>query len=363
MMKIDPKAAGSVERAVRTGYNWYLNQQENDGSFKGILPADSAAYYNVLYMYYLGGAWEKAEKFTRWARKNIIEPDKTSCIDPDGIYANRDVYFKGWNIFGAHMCGFFDLSLGAIDRILTYQDKQNGGFFCSIKRAHTEEGLIDFNATSLAGLAALVTGKTGEAVMAADCAARMISLQPDLPHKIYAYLDPKKNELLTETPDYLSDSSGMDNIYGGIKTELNTDIDIYMFCLDNDKRDEIGAYAGLSMALVFICCMSLTFKKNRYKQAAWKLFEFLDYAGDRCWIEGQTTKVLWGLVLLHTITHDEKVLRGIEKLAKHLCDTQVEGKGWVSPLIGGGFDQQPAWASLAITGDVLIGLKNLLRYI
>ena len=50
------------------------------------------------------------------------------------------------------MCGFFDLSLGAINKVLTYQDKQNGGFFCSAKRAHTEEGLIDFNATSLAGL-------------------------------------------------------------------------------------------------------------------------------------------------------------------------------------------------------------------
>ena len=93
---------------------------------------------------------------------------------------------------------------------------------------------------------------------------------------------------------------------------------MYHFCLDNDKVDEIGTYAGLLMMFVFICYMCLTVKDERYKHAACELFGFFDYAGERWWIEGQTTKVLWGLVLLYTITQDEKVLRGIEKLAKHL---------------------------------------------
>jgi len=361
-MDVSTKLLEAVDRSFTSGFRWYVEQQQADGSFTGVLPSDSAAFYNVLYLFHLGGAWRQAESYARWARKSIIEPDHTSVIDPGSLYANKGVYFKGWNIYGAHACGCFDLSLGAIDNVLAYQDQSTGGLYCSVKRAHTEAGLIDFNATSLVGLAAMVTGRTAQAESAADCVVRMLDLQPDLPHRIYSYLDPTEKQLLIELPGELGSLAGMDDIYHESKSALDTDIDPYTFCLDNDVKGQVGAYAILSMAFVFLCTMFLATGKDRYRGAAWELFEFMDYARDRCWIEGQTTKVLWGLAQLHAITGEKKVLRAIEALAGHLCAVQVNGKGWVSPIIGGDFDRQPAWISLALTGDVLLGLGALLRY-
>lgn len=188
-------------------------------------------------------------------------------------------------------------------------------------------------------------------------------IQPDFPHKIYAYYDPRKKSLVTGLPDGLSEKFGkMDNIYTEKKTVIETDIDIYHLCLDKDRKDEVGAYAGLSMALVFICEMYRVTGESAHKTAAMKMFDFFDYAGDKCWVEGQTTKVLWGLALLSTFSDDKRVDRAIERLSLHLCEIQIEDKGWVSPVIGSTFEEQPYWVSLALTGDILMGLASVLRY-
>ena len=53
----------------------------------------------------------------------------------------------------------------------------------------------------------------------------------------------------------------------------------------------------------------------------------------------------------------------LEKLTAHLCDVQVTGKGWISPIAGADFETQPKWVSLALSGDVLLGLGAVLRHL
>ncbi len=353
----------SVEQTFDSGYTWYIKQLQDDGSFPGITRDDSAAFYNVLYLFFLRGKWKKAEQFVSWARENIIDENNAFYIDPDGIYANRGIYFKGWNVLGAHSCGFFDLSLNVIDGLLSYQDEVSGGFYCSEKRAHTDHGYTDLNAATMVGYGALVTGRDEQARKAARYIAHIMDIQPDFPNKIYAYYDPRKKSLVTELPDGLSEKIGqMDNIYAEKKTVIETDIDIYHFCLENDRKDEVVAYAGLSMAFVFVCEMYRVTGEAAFKTAAVKMFDFFDYAGDRCWIEGQTTKVLWGLALLSTFYKDKRVDMAIESLSSHLCEIQIKDRGWVSPVIGSTFEEQPYWVSLALAGDILMGLAAVLRY-
>lgn len=353
----------SVEQTFNSGYAWYIKQLRDDGSFPWITRDDSAAFYNVLYLFFLGGKWKEAERFVSWARANLLDENNAFYIDPDGIYANRGIYFRGWNILGAHSCGFFDLSLSVIDGLLSYQHGVSGGFYCSEKRAHTDQGYTDLNATALAGYAALVTGRYEQARKAARYIAHIMDIQPDFPHKIYAYYNPLQKSLVTELPAELSEKlDQMDNIYAEKKTIIETDIDIYHLCLDNDRKDEVGAYAGLSMAFVFVCEMYRVTGEPALKTAAMKMFDFFDYAGDKCWIEGQTTKVLWGLALLSTFSDDKRVDSAINRLSSHLCEIQIKDKGWVSPVIGSTFEEQPYWVSLALAGDILMGLAAVLRY-
>lgn len=353
----------SVEETFNSGYAWYIKQLKEDGSFPGITRDDSAAFYNVLYLFFLGGKWKEAERFVSWARANLIDENNAFYIDPDGIYANRGIYFRGWNVLGAHSCGFFDLSLSVIDGLLSYQDEVSGGFYCSEKRAHTDQGYTDLNAAALVGYAALVTGRHEQARKAARYIAHIMDIQPDFPHKIYAYYNPRKKSLVTELPAGLSAKLvQMDNIYAEKKTVTETDIDIWHLCLDTNSKDKVRAYAGLSMAFVFVCEMYRVTGEPVFKTAAMKMFDFFNYAGDKCWIEGQTTKVLWGLALLSTISDDKRVDRAIVRLSSHLCKIQIKDKGWVSPVIGSTFEEQPYWVSLALAGDILMGLAAVLRY-
>ena len=251
------------------------------------------------------------------------------------------------------MCGLFDLSLKAIEALLPYQDKNCGGFYVSKTGAESGEGLVELNTTGMGGLACLTTGRKKEALAAGDFQVDLLSKQPKLNKGLYGYMDPGDGNLITS-----QEFSG-DDVYANKTTPLKSDLDQYLFYFDNES-DEIQPYANLGVPLAFMCYLHNATGSASYLDAAMKLFEFLDHAGDRCWIKGQTTKVLLGLALLHSITGDARVFDAIRAECDHLCKTQLDNGAWIAPLSFDDFSEQPKWVSICLTGDILLSIKTVL---
>jgi len=355
MPKLDSETKEHCTEAFNNGYKWYLNQQEADGSL-GTPPTDEATFYNTLYVFAVGGRWTEAQRFIEWAGKNVIDGDNTLKVDHNGIFGTRAIYFKGWHIFGAHTCSMFDMSLKTIDSLLTYQDKRTGGFYISKRGADSGHGLVELNTTGMGGLACLITGRIKEAIAAGDFHVNLMNTQPTLPKGLYGYVDPKTRQIITSMS--LSD---IDDIYAVKQAEEKSDIDKYLFFYDNES-DEIQAYANLGVPLAFLCFLYEATGNVSYRDAAMKMFEFFDYAGDIVWIKGQSTKLLWGLVKLHKITEDDRVLNAISKMCNHFYTTQADCGAWTANIAFDDFASQPKWVSICLAGDILLSLAAVLRY-
>ena len=355
MRKLDEDTKSLYSACFTKGYNWYLAQQEEDGSL-GTAPTDEATFYNTLYLFAIGGRWNEARRFHDWAYMNIMDSDGTLRVDHDGIFATRAVYFKGWNIWGAHMCGFFDMSLKAIEALLPYQDESCGGFYVSKYGVESGEGLVELNTTGMGGLACLITGRVKEAVAAGDFQVELLSKQPNLNKGLYGYMAPKNGSLITS-----QESSG-DDIYANKSAAQKSDLDKYLFYYDNESN-EIQPYANLGVPLAFMSYLHNATGSKSYLDAAMELFGFLDHAGDKCWVEGQTTKVLWGLALLYNITGDERVFGAIRAECDHLCKTQLDNGAWIAPIAFDDFSKQPKWVSICLAGDILLSIKAVLTYL
>jgi hypothetical protein len=341
-------------QAFHKGYDWFLGQQQPDGSL-GTPPTDEATFYNALYLFAIGGRWRELNRFLVWARENIIDPDGTLHVDREGVFATRAVYFKAWHIWGAHFCGLFDMSLKTIDRLLPCQDARCGGFRVSERGCDSGSGFAELNTTGMAGLACLVTGAMKQASAAGDFVVDLLNGQPDLAKGLYGYYDPSDGTLITSWPQLGRDEQQRDDVYRDSQSTQTTDLDKYLFYYDNES-DEVQAYANLGAPLAFLCHLHRATGKDSYLEAAMKLFGCLDSAGEKCWIKGQTTKVLWGLAQLYNITGDRRVFHGLQTLADHLCEVQLPDGRWLATIAFDDIAKQPRWVSIAIAGDVLLSL-------
>ena len=355
MRKLDEDSRSLYSACFTKGYNWYLAQQEEDGSL-GTAPTDEATFYNTLYVFAAGGRWNEARRFHDWACGNIVENDRTLRVDPDGIFATRAVYFKGWNIWGAHKCGMFELSLKAIEALLPYQDGNCGGFYVSKYGMASGEGLLESNTSAMGGLACLRTGRMKEAVAAGNFLMDLLNKQPDLNKGFYGYMDPRSRNLVTS-----HEFSG-DDIYANKSTAIKSEVDRYLFYCDKES-DEIQPYANLGVPIALLCNLHNATGSASYLDTAVKLFEFLDHAGDKCWIKGQTTKALWGLALLYNITGDARIFDGIRTQCDHLCKTQLDHGAWIAPLVFDDYSKQPKWVSICLAGDILLSMQTVLTYL
>lgn len=355
MRKIDEDTLRRYSECFTKGYSWYLSQQRDDGSL-GTAPTDDITLYNAFYVFAVGGRWNEARRFRDWAYMNIMDNDGTLRVNPDGIVASKAVYFKGWTIWGAHQCGFFDMSLKAIEAILPYQHRNCGGFYVSKYGAESGEGLLELNTTGMGGLACLATGRMKEAVAAGDFLVQLLSKQPNLNKGLYGYMDPKSGSLIT------SQAASEDDIYSNTGVAPKSALDKYLFYYDNESN-EIQPYANLGTALPFLSYLYKATGSKSYLDAAMKLFQFLDYAGEKCWVKGQTTKVLWGLALLYDITGNQQVFSAIRAECDHFCNTQLENGVWIAPIAFDDFSKQPKWVSLCLAGDILLSIKAVLTYL
>ena len=70
--------------------------------------------------------------------------------DDDGTLAEH-MYAPSWTTVGAHLNGFFDLSLPAMDAILRYQDPRTGGLFGHPRFQRLGGGVIMPSVTAVRG--------------------------------------------------------------------------------------------------------------------------------------------------------------------------------------------------------------------
>jgi len=341
--------------AIKKGFDWYLSMQKEDGSF-GDVP-EEGAYYNTLYIFELAGARERAYRFSVWAKKNIIDPaDGLQKVDPKGIFAGRSSYFKAWNLWGAHLLGFFDLSLKPVEYLKTYQHSEFGG--CYVSDAGRDfQGAIEASSTGMVGLALLATGEIKEAKIAGDFLVDLVQRQPDWSKGMYGYVNARTNTLITNM-----EKSGID-LYGKEGTGgISDDIDQYRFLYKNHQ--EKTAWANLGAPLFFLPSLYKATGNKHYLNTVMKMFDLIDKNEDYgSYKFVNSSKVLWGIPLLYNLTADDRVFNACVTLADYFCEKQEDVGGWTNAIAYQNFEEQPDWIKLAQTGDILLSLVSAVEYL
>ena len=341
--------------AIKKGFDWYFSMQKEDGSF-GEVP-EEGAYYNTLYIFELAGERDRAYQFSEWAKKNIIDSaDGLQKVDPRGIFAGRSSYFKAWNLWGAHLLGFFELSLRPIEYLKTYQHPKLGGCYVS-DAGRDSEGVIEASSTGMVGLAFLATGQLEEAKAAGDFLVDLVQRQPNWDKGMYGYIDAKTNTLITNMQ-----KSGID-LYGKEGTGgVSDDIDQYRFLYEN--RKEGVPWANLGVPFFFLPSLYKATGNKHYLNTVMKMFNLIDENknyGSYKFIN--SSKVLWGIPLLYNLTGDSRVIDACVTMADYVCDKQKQLGGWTGAIAYQNFEEQPDWIKLAQAGDILLSLVSAVQYL
>lgn len=160
-----------------------LTQQHDDGSL-GKHERGVADCYKALMAFEVCGETRAATRLCRWIRQNGLLPTGDFGPRPSQSSNFSYPYLNAWIIWGACRLGQYDLAHRGMQFLLTFQDRETGGFY-STAAEHGAEGKQDLWVIAACGLAALATGKMGVARRAGEWLRHMFDLQPDFPRRLY----------------------------------------------------------------------------------------------------------------------------------------------------------------------------------
>ena len=175
----------SAGRAVA----WLLKQQGPDGGWSVLDVPMADAYYKAGWAFALMGETAAAERSFDFVKRNLQKSD--GDFAPRSHLWHREItyqYANGWFIAGAQKLGRYDVSMPAMQFLLTQQHPEHGGFYSQRAEAG-ERRRSDTMSTGIAGVACLATGHIGAARKVADCYNRMIEMQPAPEERFYTTLE------------------------------------------------------------------------------------------------------------------------------------------------------------------------------
>ena len=237
----------------------------------------------------------------------------------------------------AHLNGFFDLSLPAMDAILRFQDPKTGGLFGHPRFQRLGGGVIMPSVTAVAGEAAIVTGRLAAAQRIGDYFLQLIAMQPDLDERFYPFYDT-----------------------AGLITEGEPELGpIYFGTFERRAPGQHYWLPGFLMAV--LADLYLATGAVKYLDGARTIFEF----GAGCHADLYTNtlnhKYLWGCTRLYGATGDPRHLETALRIADFLARVQEpDGTWWHSGFIPVREQQTPG-GTVDVTSQFCIWLVRLLQ--
>ena len=319
-----------VSESLKSGCRWLRSLMDERGSIRG---SDHASlYYKVPGSLAVNGAFEAAFPCLDWFASRFLG-DHGQLAIPPGQEASRftNTYDRGWLVWGAGICGRYDIAFPLAEDILAYQDRNSGGFLDRAADLHEGEGIQHAMTAGFAGLGLLSTRHVAAARRAGDFLIDLLKLQPHAEEGLYLAVNRRADgarELLLErtSRDYV-DRNGL-----------------------KQRPARLGPVQVLLVRLYRLT------RENRYLEAARNYTDAILTGRDGIYDCVESHKFLWGLTELHQVSPEDRYRVAARRIAGYLIRHQRADGQWWGDAVGGGLPDQPLDLRLNTTCNTLVGL-------
>lgn len=306
------------QEAIQKGAAWLAKHQNDDGSISP-LELGIGSYYKMPMAFNAAGKSKRAGQLLSWVRAKIIdETGDFSGPYSRGIYDGVYPYPNAWLTVAAHINGFFDISIPAVNFLIGIQSPA-GGFYNN-KQTITEalvekkaksayqtlnnaETTLDIMCTAMSGLACLYTGKMDAAFKTASLLEKMYLTQPNLDGGFYFHYKPEQG------------------LYCDFKPQ-----EALAYYIDFQAPKQF--YFELGIAAVFLIRFAQFSGQQKYSKLAEDYLLLIEKAADDKYTTPQSGKIGWAASYLYNITGQEKYQKMVLAVADYLVAAQDQSGCW-----------------------------------
>ncbi len=319
-----------LAESLKRGCHWIVSLMDERGSIQGSNQA--ALYYKVPASLAINGAFGSAFSSLNWIASRFLG-DHGQLEIPAKQEASRwtNTYDRGWLVWGAEMCGRYDLSFPLAQDILTYQNPRTGGFRDTQAALNSGEGVEHAMTAGFAGLALLATGHLAAARRTAYFLIELLEIQPDPESGIYLALEYKSDG----TRRLLRQQTSKDYV---------------------DRRGVKQRPARLGPVQVFLARLHRLTKEDAYLEAARRYTDIILMGTEGIYSCVEAHKYLWGLTELHLVAPDESYRVAARQIATYILQRQQADGQWWGDAVGGEGEDQSLELRLNTTCNALVGL-------
>ena len=298
---IESKLA-AYRQACRKGTDWLLDHSNPDGSIGPV--EDGLFYYRVPWAFALMGEITAASRELDWIHQNMFTSEGAfEGVSPPGEFESRfGSYPLACLIVGATLLHRLDIVYLGTQNLLTWQDRESGGFYNDIKNI-TATGEQELFPTCQGGMTCLLTGQVEAAKKAGEWMKRLWVLQPDVTRKLYHVYTPAHGLVMDYAPDqeaaYLT------------------------------KKDEPWQYHfNGGIAAAFLTKLHMATGETEWLDLAREYQEF-SMTTDECQFQSmQVCKSGWGAGLLYVVTREPRYRDWTVRLGDWFLEHQYEDGHW-----------------------------------
>lgn len=322
----DQELSESLESACR----WLRSLMDDQGRIHD--SGHASLYYKVPGSLAVNGAFDAALFCLDWFASHFLGKRGQLAIPPEQEASRfTNTYDRGWLVWGAGICGRYDIAFPLAEDILAYQDAESGGFVDRAADLSAGTGVQHAMTAGFAGLGLLSTRHVAAARRAGDFLIDLLKLQPH-----------------PEEGLYLAANRCIDGTLALVPERTSRDF------VDRDGLKQRPARLGPVQALL-VRLYRLT-RENRYLDAARTYTDAVLTGRDGIYDCVESHKFLWGLTELFGVSPEDRYRRAARRIAAYLIRSQQPDGQWWGDAVGGGKPGQSLDLRLNTTCNALVGL-------
>ncbi len=319
-----------LSAGLKSGCRWIRSLMDERGCIRN--PDHASLYYKIPGSLAVNGVFDSAFSCLDWFAARFLGDHGQLKIPPEQEASRfTNTYDRSWLVWGAGICGRYDIAFPLAEDILSYQDRESGGLLDRAADLKKGAGVQHAMTAGFAGLALLSTRHVAAARRAGDFLIDLLKLQPH--------------------PDeglYLAANRRADCTQALLRERTSRDF------VDRNGLKQRPARLG-PVQVLLVRLFRLT-RKQRYLEAARKYTEAVLTGREGIYDCVESHKFLWGLTELHQVSPQERYRIAARRIAAYLIRSQRPDGQWRGDAVRGGDPGQSLDLRLNTTCNALVGL-------
>ena len=328
--RLDAPSDRELSESLKSAIRWLRSLMDERGCIRG--SDEASLYYKVPGGLAVNGAFGAAFSCLDCFASSFLGEHGQLAIPPEQEASRfTNTYDRGWLVWGAGVCGRYDIAFPLAEDILAHQNRESGGFLDRAADLHEGAGIQHAMTAGFAGLGLLSTRHVAAARRAGDFLIELLKLQPHTAEGLYL----AANRRADGTQELLLERTSRDY-------------------LDRNGLKQRPARLG-PVQVLLVRLFRLT-RKQRYLEAARTYTDAVLTGRDGIYDCVESHKFLWGLTELHQVSPEDRYRRAARRIAAYLIRRQQADGQWWGDAVGAGKPGQSLDLRLNTTCNALVGL-------